>query len=140
MRLNSSDIEVKLVNDLKLEEHLYMDCFREIDVRRRRKLSSKKRTPGSGSRRADDDMSMGGEDLMGVDPRHTHNEEDVISQVHNPRSRWDGHPANQGEMMDMHMWDRRAPMKLEPSPATHRLLNGVARGCYQGSVPAGGCI
>lgn len=142
MRLNSSDIEVKLVNDLKLEEHLYMDCFREIDVRRRRKLSAKKR-PG-GSRRGEDDMPMGsGDDMMGVDPhhpQHTHNEDDVINQVHNPRSRWESSSTNQNEMMDMHMWDSRAPMKLESSTAPHRLLNSVPRGCYQGTVPTGACI
>jgi hypothetical protein len=141
MRLNSSDIEVKLVNDLKLEENLYMDCFREIDVRRRRKLSAKKRTGGIGVRR-DEDMSMGGDDLMGIDPhhQHTHNEDDVINQVHNPKSRWNGAPPSQGEMMDMHMWDSRAPMRLEPPQAPHRMLNGVPRGCYPGNVPAGACI
>ena len=34
MRLNASDIEVKVVNDLKLEEHLYLESFREVEVRR----------------------------------------------------------------------------------------------------------
>ncbi|OAA48536.1 hypothetical protein NOR_01786 [Metarhizium rileyi] len=143
MRLNSSDIEVKLVNDLKLEEHLYMDCFREIDVRRRRKLSAKKR-PGNGSvRRDENEVSMGGDDsMMGVDPhhQHAHNEDDVINQVHIPRSRWESSSASHGEIMDMQMWDSRTPLKLEPPGASHRLLNGVPRGCYTGSVPSGGCI
>lgn len=35
MRLNSSDIEVKLNKDLRLEEGLYMNCCTEGDVQRR---------------------------------------------------------------------------------------------------------
>ncbi|KHN98909.1 uncharacterized protein MAM_03371 [Metarhizium album ARSEF 1941] len=141
MRLNPSDIEVKLVNDLKLEEHLYMDCFREIDVRRRRKLSTKKRT-GSGGRRDEDGVPMGGDNMVGVDAhhQHTHDEDDVINQVHNPRSRWEGLSASSGEMMDMQMWDSRPPMKLEPPAPSHRMLTGVPRGCYQGNVTPGACV
>ncbi|KAG8415663.1 hypothetical protein J3458_009488 [Metarhizium acridum] len=143
MRLNSSDIEVKLVNGLKLEEHLYMDCFREINVRRRKKLSAKKRSGGGSGRRDDDGVPMGGDStVMDLDPhhQHTHNEDDVINQVHNPRSRWEGPSASSREMMDMQIWDSRAPMKLEPPAASHRMLTGISRGCFPGSVASGACI
>ncbi|KAJ6442859.1 Copper transport protein ctr4 [Purpureocillium lavendulum] len=126
MRLNSSDIEVKVVNDLKLEEHLYMESYRDMDVRRRRKVSAKKRTNGP-----HDDMP-GADDLMGVDPRTTHNEEDVINQVHGRREpmRWEtDSPAHSTEMMDMPVWDSRAPMKLDAAPGL-RLVNGVNRSVY----------
>ncbi|PWI72688.1 hypothetical protein PCL_09703 [Purpureocillium lilacinum] len=126
MRLNSSDIEVKVVNDLKLEEHLYMESYRDMDVRRRRKVSAKKRTGGP-----HDDMA-GGDDMMGVDPRTTHNEEDVINQVHSRREpmRWEtDSSAHSTEIMDMPVWDSRASMKLDAAPGS-RLVNGVNRGVY----------
>ena len=132
MRVNSSDIEVKLVNDLKLEEHLYMDYFKDNDIRRRRNISTKKR-PGTG-RKADQHLSRGGNVIEGGPRQPTHSEDDVINQVHNPRSRWECSTANQGEMMEIQMWDSRAPMKLEPS-SPHRLLNEAgSRGVYQGSA------
>ncbi|KAK2617057.1 hypothetical protein QQS21_000151 [Conoideocrella luteorostrata] len=123
MRLNSGDIEVKLVNDLKLEEHLYMDYFREIDVRRRRKLSSKKRA-GS-SRKGTDDLPMA-DSIMCLSPHVSHNEDDVISQVHEPKSsRWDASPAGHDQIMDMQLWDSRVSMKLEPGSEPHRMFNGT---------------
>ncbi|KAF4508093.1 hypothetical protein G6O67_004519 [Ophiocordyceps sinensis] len=98
MRLSSSDIEVKVVNDLKLEEHLYMVGHEDVKVRRRRRVSAKKRSTGPC-----DDMAHGDE-VRGVGPLATHNEDDVISQVHDRRGMpweadfqanildiWDGH-------------------------------------------------
>lgn len=130
MRLNSSDIEVKVVNDLKLEEHLFMETYRDMEVRRRRKVSAKKRTAGS-----HDDMA-GADDMMGIDARTTHNEEDVISQVHGRREpmRWEtDSSAHSSEMMDMPVWDSRAPMKMDAAPGL-RLVSGISgRGVYSAS-------
>ncbi|QUC19953.1 uncharacterized protein UV8b_04194 [Ustilaginoidea virens] len=124
MRLNSSDIEVKLVNDLKIEEHLYMDCFQEIDVRRRKKLSSRKRSGGGD--KGHDDAALGS-DVMSLEPRHAHDDDEVINQVHQPRSaRWETSPASHVEMIDMQMWEGRGNMKIEPPSAPHRLLNNMS--------------
>lgn len=121
MRLNPSDIEVKVVNDLKLEEHLYMDNFRELEIRRRRKVPTKKRQ--------NDDMTTA-EDLMVADPRvGTLNEDDVINQVHSRRDmRWETNSSAHGEVVDLPSWENRAPMKMEP-PSSLRLVNG-GRGVY----------
>lgn len=123
MRLNASDIEVKVVNDMKLEEHLYMDSFRELEIRRRRKVPAKKRQNGP-----HDDMAA--EELMAADPRVTHNE-DVINQVHHRRDmRWETDSSAHSEVVDMPVWENRARMKMEP-PSALRLVNGAhARGVY----------
>ncbi|EQL01084.1 hypothetical protein OCS_03206 [Ophiocordyceps sinensis CO18] len=100
MRLNASDIEVKVVNDMKLEEHMYMENFREMEIRRRRKVPAKKRQNGH-----HDDLTTA-EDLMVSDPRvATHNDDDVINQVHNRRDmRWETDSVH-SEVVDMPVWE-----------------------------------
>ncbi|KND91324.1 hypothetical protein TOPH_03933 [Tolypocladium ophioglossoides CBS 100239] len=125
MRLNASDIEVKVVNDLKLEEHLYMESYRELEIRRRRKVPAKKRASGP------HDGMQPGDDIMMVDPRTAHNEDDVINQVHCRRDiRWETDSSAHSEMMDAPVWDSRASMKMEANPPL-RLVNGIhGRGIY----------
>jgi hypothetical protein len=118
MRLNSSDIEVKLVNDLKLEEGLYVESFGDLGVRRRRKLATKKRLRGSDDNEGPVNDGMGN----GTLPQHVHatsNEDEVINQVHGREPlEWDADSTMGGDMMDMHMWGGR-PIKTESNMAPH---------------------
>ncbi|PFH56547.1 hypothetical protein XA68_16340 [Ophiocordyceps unilateralis] len=119
MRLNASDIEVKVVNDMKLEEHLYMENYRDLEIRRRRKVPAKKRQNGPHDDAADD--------LLVPDGRVTHNDDEVINQVHSRRDlRWDTDSSAQSEVVDMPVWDNRAPMKMEAPPSALRLMTGPA--------------
>ncbi|PHH78384.1 hypothetical protein CDD83_3981 [Cordyceps sp. RAO-2017] len=121
MRLNASDIEAKVVNDMKLEESLYMESYRDLDIRRRRKVPAKKRQNGP-----HDDVSAAADDMMVTNERPSHNEDEVISQIQNRRvQRWEPEPSAQGDVVDMHaVWDHRAPMKMEPHPSL-RMMNGA---------------
>lgn len=125
MRLNASDIEVKVVNDMKLEEHMYMENFREMEIRRRRKVPAKKRQNGH-----HDDLTTA-EDLMVSDPRvATHNDDDVINQVHNRRDmRWETDSVH-SEVVDMPVWENRAPMKMEPPASLRMHPVSAARSVY----------
>jgi hypothetical protein len=118
MRLNSSDIEVKLVNDLKLEEGLYVESFGDLGIRRRRKLATKKRLRGNDDNEGAVNDGMGN----GTLPHHIHttsNEDEVINQVHGREPlEWDADSTMGGDMMDMHMWGAR-PIKTEPNMAPH---------------------
>ncbi|RDA89527.1 hypothetical protein CP533_1518 [Ophiocordyceps camponoti-saundersi (nom. inval.)] len=120
MRLNSSDIEVKVVNDLKLEENLYMENYRDLEIRRRRKVPAKKRQNGPHDDAA---AAAAADDLMVPDGRVTHNEDEVINQVHNRRDlRWETDSSAHSEVVDMPMWDNRAPMKVEAPPSALRMM------------------
>lgn len=113
MRLSPSDIEVKLVHDLKLEEHLFLDCFRDADVRRRQNVSTKRRTSG---RRGPDNVFVA-KLMTSIDPRDALDEDELITQVYLARespSPWETPSDGYGEMMDMHMWDNKAPVKVDP--------------------------
>ena len=142
MRLNASDIEVKVVNDLKLEENMYMDSFRDMDIRRRRKMSAKKRgsTTGRGGRSGDDDLMPIGDGLsLSLEAHNPHLEDDVINQVHG-RPRFEPSPDQHAAgIMDMqHLWDSRGINGLQP-----RMINGVPGSrpiAYPGSLPAGACL
>ncbi|KJZ77384.1 hypothetical protein HIM_03108 [Hirsutella minnesotensis 3608] len=124
MRLNASDIEVKVVNDLKLEEPLYVGDYRDLEIRRRRKVPTKKR-------QAQDDAPGSVDDLMVVDPRVPHNEDEVINQVHNRRDmRWETDSSAHSEVVELPSWDNRAPMKMEPPPALRLMNGGSGRGVY----------
>lgn len=147
MRLNASDMEVKVVSDMKLEENLYMETPQDLDLRRRKKFSAKKR-PSTNGRRiaagADDEstaVSVDTDDVSSVmaqPPHYTHQQEDeVINQVHGrlPKVEFED------DMMDMHMWDSRTHIKMEHPSAQPRLLNGVStRAIYSDGLPAGSCI
>ncbi|PNY24638.1 Uncharacterized protein TCAP_05422 [Tolypocladium capitatum] len=119
MRLNASDIEVKVVNDLKLEEHLYMESYRDLEIRRRRKVPAKKRPGGP------HDGMQAVDDIMIADPRTTHNEDVVINQVHGRRDmRWETNSSAHGEIIDVPVWNSRTPIKIE-NPSSLRLLNAI---------------
>ncbi|KAL7786282.1 hypothetical protein V8C37DRAFT_392498 [Trichoderma ceciliae] len=110
MLLSASDIEIKIVNDLKWEEAIYIDGVDDL-VRRRRKTFVKKRSSGRGEPGGDVAVS---DDMLRVS-QTPHSEDDVINQVYAARrDRWDEEFASiNGEMMDAHLWENRAPMKME---------------------------
>ncbi|KAL7926856.1 hypothetical protein ACQKWADRAFT_278796 [Trichoderma austrokoningii] len=120
MLLSASDIEVKIVNDLKWEEAIYIEGLDEC-IRRRRKSIVKKRSSGRGEPGGDIAVS---DDLLRVS-QAPHNEDDVINQVYAARrDRWDEDIATvNGEMMNAHLWENRAPIKMEHDgilpPAEH---------------------
>ncbi|UKZ75533.1 hypothetical protein TrVFT333_003220 [Trichoderma virens FT-333] len=111
MLLSASDIEIKIVNDLKWEDAIYIEGIDEC-IRRRRKTIVKKRSTGRGEPGGDVTVS---DDMLRIS-QTPHNEDDVINQVYAARrDRWDEDIASvNGEMMDSHLWENRAPMKLEP--------------------------
>ena len=115
MLLSPSDIEIKIVNDLKWEEPIYIEAMEEC-IRRRRKTIVKKRSTGRGEPGGDVAVS---DDMLPIS-QTPHNEDDVINQVFTARrepsreQRWDEDMTSvNGEMMDSHLWENRAPMKME---------------------------
>jgi hypothetical protein len=111
MRLNASDIEIKVVNDLKLEEGLYMESYGSANIRRRRK-------PASVRKRTDNDMSINDE-MMSIGSHTTH-EDEVINQVHglpNIKMEEQG-PGDHPSMMETQMWDQQ--MKMAPGAMPQR--------------------
>ncbi|XEU98208.1 hypothetical protein FSHL1_003495 [Fusarium sambucinum] len=115
MRLNASDIEIKVVNDLKLEEGLYMESYGSANIRRRRKPESVRKR---GSHGVDNDMSVNDE-MMGIGSHTTH-EDDVINQVHgipNMKMEEQG-PRDHPNMMETQMWDQQ--MKMDPGTMPQR--------------------
>ncbi|KAH8125378.1 hypothetical protein ACSS6W_004937 [Trichoderma asperelloides] len=110
MLLSASDIEIKIVNDLKWEEAIYIEGLDEC-IRRRRKSIVKKRSSGRGEPGGDIAVS---DDLLRVS-QAPHSEDEVINQVYAARrDRWDEDLASvNGEMMNAHLWENRAPIKLE---------------------------
>ncbi|KAJ3500487.1 hypothetical protein NM208_g17131 [Fusarium decemcellulare] len=109
MRLSASDVEVKVVNDLKLEEGLYMDIHGDANIRRRHKsVSTRKR---SGARGTDDTDIPMNDEMMSIGT----NEDDVINQVHGSGPNFkleDDASAGPNNMMDIQLWDQQ--MKIEP--------------------------
>ncbi|GKU00534.1 hypothetical protein FLAG1_02699 [Fusarium langsethiae] len=115
MRLNASDIEIKVVNDLKLEEGLYMESYGSNNIRRRRKPDSVRKRAGHG---VDNDMSVNDE-MMSIGSHTTH-EDEVINQVHglpNIKMEEQG-PGDHPNIMDTQMWDQQ--MKMEPGAMPQR--------------------
>jgi hypothetical protein len=110
MLLSASDIEIKIVNDLKWEEAMYIEGLDDC-IRRRRKSIVKKRSSGRGEAGGDIAVS---DDLLRVS-QTPHSEDEVINQVYAARrDRWDEDLASvNGEMMDSHLWENRAPIKME---------------------------
>ncbi|KAH6900331.1 hypothetical protein B0T10DRAFT_24956 [Thelonectria olida] len=108
MRLNASDIECKVVNELKLEEGLYIESRDDLNLRRRQKPSTARRRPNT---RGLDDVPLNDEMLSAGS--HTGNEDDVINQVHGrPDYKLeDESPVNGNEMMDIQMWGEQ-PVKM----------------------------
>lgn len=106
MRLNASDIEIKVVNDLNLEEGLYMDFHGDANIRRRRKsTSTRKRGTARG---VEETLS---DEMMSVSSHNTH-EDDVINQVHSRRDVKveDDLGAGPTELMDVQMWEQSGVM------------------------------
>jgi hypothetical protein len=110
MLLSASDIEIKIVNEFKWEEAIYIEGLDEC-IRRRRKSVVKKRSGGRGEPGGDITVS---DDLLRVS-QAPHNEDEVINQVFAARrERWDEDIASvNGEMMNAHLWENRAPIKME---------------------------
>lgn len=79
MLLSPSDIEIKVVNDLKLDEGVYVESFGDAYVRRRQKPSSVQKQP-VGIRPSHDEM-VSGEELLCAGS-HTSHEDEVIDQTH----------------------------------------------------------
>lgn len=80
MQLNAGDVEVKLVTDLKLEEDLYMDKYKDIGVRRRKKVAARKGRRNSPSEEEGPPIH---EEIPSI------NEDRVIEQVESRG--WNGH-------------------------------------------------
>ncbi|KAL7939492.1 hypothetical protein V8C35DRAFT_286806 [Trichoderma chlorosporum] len=120
MLLSASDIEIKIVNDLKWEEAIYFD--NDEFIRRRRRTIVKKRSTGRGEPGGD---VVVGDDMLQIS-QTPHNEEEVINQVYAARrDRWDEDVASvNSEMMDSHLWENRAPMKMEPDSTTSHPIGG----------------
>ncbi|KAK6721974.1 hypothetical protein SNK04_000852 [Fusarium graminearum] len=115
MRLNASDIEIKVVNDLKLEEGIYMESYGSANIRRRRKPDSVRKRAGHG---VSNDMSVNDE-MMSIGSHTTH-EDEVINQVHglpNMKVEEQG-PGDHPNMMETQMWDQQ--MKMEPGTMPQR--------------------
>ncbi|KAH6960592.1 hypothetical protein DER45DRAFT_164675 [Fusarium avenaceum] len=116
MRLSASDIEVKVVNDLKLEEGMYMESHGDANIRRRRKSVPTRKRAGRG---VDDHDSRTNDEMMSVGSHNTH-EDEVINQVHgvpHMKMEEDGHGGHHN-MMDTHLWDHQ--MKMEPGVMPQR--------------------
>jgi hypothetical protein len=112
MRLNASDIEIKVTNDLKLEEGLYMESYGDANIRRRRKPASVRKRVGHG---IDNEMSINDE-MMSIGSHTTH-EDEVINQVHGlPTIKMEEDAP--GDHMEAHMWDQQ--MKMEPGAMPQR--------------------
>lgn len=110
MRLSASDIEVKVVNDLKLEEGMYMETRGDAYIRRRRKSATTKKR--SGARGGEETELPMNDEMMSVSSHNTH-EDEVINQVHNRQDiKFEDDSSVGNEVMDMQMWDQ--PLKLEP--------------------------
>ncbi|KAJ4016511.1 hypothetical protein NW752_003637 [Fusarium irregulare] len=112
MRLNASDIEIKVTNDLKLEEGLYMESYGDANIRRRRKPASVRKRVGHGM---ENEMSINDE-MMSIGSHTTH-EDEVINQVHGlPTMKMEEDAP--GDHMEAQMWDHQ--MKMEPGAMPQR--------------------
>lgn len=107
MQLNAGDVEVKVVNDLKLEEGIYMDEYADVGVRRRRKLNSRKRMAGRGD---ESDLAPNNETAGAGTHQNGVSEDEVVRQVHKRRDMgWSDGSTLSPEIMDIQM-----EMKMEP--------------------------
>lgn len=91
MLLNATDIEFKVVQDLKLEEGLYMPYFREkmnMDIRRRQKANPPKKR-NNARHAAQPQQSV----MVKMEPEDTamvaHAEDEIIKQIHEARQDYD---------------------------------------------------
>lgn len=113
MRINASDIEVKVVNDLKLEEGLYLDSHQHagMGLRRRRKVPLRKRVSGNASGNQEAAESTGFESSQ-VD------HDAVVDQVHQLRDH-QGLRASEDDDINAAMWDSEGPTKHDDA-SPHR--------------------
>lgn len=147
MLLNATDIEFKVVQDLKLEEGLYMPSLREtenMDVRRRHKVNPPKKRSSARSTaqtqeamvvkiEPDEDTAMG-----------SHDEDEIIKQVQEARRDYDkfsdaGHEINGQHvagrwgpgvgMMGSAIWDSRQSVTMPPM--TDQLLAHAGPGVHR---------
>lgn len=122
MRLNASDIEVKVVNDLKLEEGFYMETHPDCNIRRRRKSTTASTRRRGNPRGVDDELPLSDE-MVSVSSHNTH-EDDVINQVH---GRAEFKMEDEGsEMMGMQIWPE-SNVKMEPGVMQQRGVSPIMR-------------
>lgn len=115
MLLSASDVEVKVVTDLRLEDGLYMDSIQDPEIRPRRKVVSKKRPSNRGY---NDDMPLG-DKMMSMGSHGMLMEDDVINQVHGRRdAQWEDDSSSHSDMMDVNMWDSGVSIKMEAHNST----------------------
>ncbi|KAI9899047.1 hypothetical protein N3K66_005508 [Trichothecium roseum] len=113
MQLSASDIEIKLVNDLKLEESVYFEIRPGLNIRRRHKATHRKQSQHNAPRTDQHLTSKGTAEDVTVSqsgPRPT--EDEVIEEVlarHNSYPPWDENTAMQHQMM--HPRQQQAPQQ-----------------------------
>ena len=109
MQLNPGDVEIKVASDLRLEEGIYMDDYTDVGVRRRRKLTSRKRAAA----RADEADVALNDETAGAAAQHSNgvSEDEIVNQViHKRRDMpWNESSALSPEIMEIQM-----EMKMEP--------------------------
>ncbi|KAL2211746.1 hypothetical protein CC79DRAFT_1364041 [Sarocladium strictum] len=152
MLLNATDIEFKVVQDLKLEEGLYMPSFQqggEMNIRRRHKANPpKKRSSGRSTATPQQNtvvkMEADGDTNMG-----SHDEDEILNQVQDARRDYDrfsdgGNSGNSGNvhqhslgrwgpgvsMVPTTMWDNRPSVNMSPMPE-HLLGHSGGQGVHR---------
>lgn len=109
MCLNAVDVEGK-VTGLNLEEGMYINNPRQMQVRRRRKVPPKKRNGGPGH---DDADTFELADRTSNSPHGNMTQEEIVEQIYRTRdAQWSVvNPG--GSIMDMQLENGRA-IKMEP--------------------------
>ena len=114
--LSSTDIEVKVV-DMGLEDNMYMDESREVDIRRRRKLiaRTKRRRNSKHDQKSDGSADSGPSDPSTIDELYNQAEqargrvrEDTEHQEEESPS-----PVHQ-HMMQPAVWDSQSTARIGP--------------------------
>jgi hypothetical protein len=111
MCLGVEDIEVRLVNHLKVEENMYMDSQADVNIRRRRRVKSQ------GKKRSDDDEDFQQDSGMSaaVDQITDPSEQDaVMDQVFGCREIKYEDDGSEDDMMDIHAWNHQMENKMDP--------------------------
>lgn len=120
MQLNATDIEFKLVNDLKLEEGFYMDRLQDIGVRRRRKMNSRRR---AGNRWDGLEEPISGE--MGAG--NVMNEDEVLNEILSRRGLDFSQVSGMDPGMEAGMMSIPMQIKMEPG----MLPDGIPRHLHE---------
>ena len=119
MWLSASDIEIKVVEDLRLEDKVYVSDIKDASVRRRRRAVRKAgarpspRDHGADSTAPQVDSSMSGQ------PFDETTMEDIIDQVHNRRGlTLDSESPDSSMVMDaQNVWEEQAHAAMDNNPS-----------------------